>query len=185
MSALESAHSGLSVFVDASRFLCAVAATWVDRLLLLEELEVVVPKGTLRRPVHEGGSGARYGKEAFAVWDLPSLLGQDTTVHAWMLLRFPHGNREMRMALRTGACLFVDELKGSLAVPRGLFTDRPGALSAVFTASELKGRRALEQGQAKGKSQARLGFVVDPLQLWTETELALSAVTVDALESAP
>jgi hypothetical protein len=136
----------------------AVFTNHVERLLLSEEVA--------EEPRAEGQLATRAWIDGrpWAVWDLGLLLGVSAQSAAHMLLRVPRGDDFARLALRIGPCLAVQRLPPTWPLRSQLFGSRPKALSAAFEAAALGIR-----------TEALMGYVLEPTSLWTSAELDLSA----------
>lgn len=89
---------------------------------------------------------------------------------AWVLLKVSHEGAELPMALGVGPCLRVGPIAGITPLPPGLFKERRNALWGTFPTDAIKGRLGA----------ALMGLCLDPLRLWTRTELDQSAAALIA-----
>lgn len=105
--------------------------------------------------------------EPWVAWDMGLLLGRRAATQAWVLIRVPYADTTLRVALRTGRCLAVAATSKRMALPRGMFARRSGALSSAFLIDETHG--------AGTASIGRVCVCVDVHHLWTAYELQLSA----------
>ena len=120
----------LCVFIDCESFLCAVAVSGIDRLVLADDVSLGPegggegPAGALRLAFVDGAP--------FVVWDLSTLLAVPSASRAYLLLRLSHGEHEIPVALCTGPCLFVEPLRAVMPIPEGVFRSRRGAVAGAF-----------------------------------------------------
>jgi hypothetical protein len=157
------AREELCLYLDCAPYLLAVETRWVERLLLAEEVLVTEPDGSeiaADRPLR-GDAIVRAGGAAFAAWDLDALLEVKAGRRAWVLMQLPAAPRAAAVALRTGPCLFVRELKASVALPPGLFRSRTHAITHAFAAADVKA----------GAAAAPVGIQLDPTRLFSNDEL--------------
>lgn len=117
----------LSIVVGCHTFVCAIPTRLVLRLALGEDLEPT-SRGDDRMIVANG--------EWFKVVNLGELLGVPPLDGAWALLRLPHGERHVSIALRTGACLAVRSVEVEAPLPSGLFEARGDAVLGAFVAED-------------------------------------------------
>ena len=117
----------LGVVVRAHDLVVAIPARHVVRLVLPDEITVL----------REGAPGLveAEGGETFAAWDLGEILGRESLDAAWVLARVPRpGAADLKIALRTGACVVVETLPDALALPSALLATRARAFPAAFPA---------------------------------------------------
>jgi hypothetical protein len=156
------------VFFSCSNFVCAIAASWVKRLVLLHEAE------TLAAPSPDGELVAVAG-ERHAAFHLGPLLGLPQPSTAWLLLSIPHGGRNVAIALGTGPCLVVQPLALETPLPRGIFRARHASISAAFSVEGMRG----------APENAIAGIYLDAGELLTPTELARSAALLAGRAGSP
>jgi hypothetical protein len=139
----------LAVIVAAHGVAVAIAARWVSRLALPSDV----------RAVRSGKPGlVAIAGTLHASWDLGELLGLGPLSSAWVMLDVPHKKGTLRVALRTGACLVVEALPRTVALPRGALTARNTAVRGAFGATARHGG-------------ALFGLSLDPTRLFTSIEL--------------
>jgi chemotaxis signal transduction protein len=118
-----------ALFVTCADTVFAVASAHVARIVLLDELEVLVPPGN--DPPTAGVvllDGAR-----LPAWDLAALLtgGAEREASAWVVVHQDvDGSRDF--ALRTGRCACVRKLPARVPLPPSLTRDREGAICGAF-----------------------------------------------------
>lgn len=119
--------SSLSVLVECDALLCAIPTSSVARLLLDDEVTVLSSGDDPERP-----SRLSIGKESWFGFDLGALLEVGSTRGAWVLLSLSLGGRPLPVALRTGRCVAVREVRGGIDLPGRAFRARPRALRSAF-----------------------------------------------------
>jgi hypothetical protein len=159
----------LSLFFRCHGAVLAIAARWVERLLLAEE--VALPEGQSR--VQGAGQVIEVAGAPYAAWDLGQMLEVSPMQHAWVLMKVPYAGKEVPMALRTGPCLIVQPLAGSTNLPIGVFRGRRSALAGAFMLKGLKG----------AAGEGLVGLRLDPSRLWTNVELEASSAALAAAQA--
>jgi hypothetical protein len=147
----------LAVLVQCEHIICALPATAVRRLLLLDEATVTAAPAGTRVAVAEG--------KRHAAWDLGELLGLSVRASAWVLLDVAG----VPVALATGPCLAVRRLPRGVPLPGHIFRTRQGALPSAFP-PEL----------APARGDVALGLWIEPAALCTAAELAAASDAVRA-----
>lgn len=122
----------LSVLVECDALLCAIPTGSVSRLLLDEDVTVVSPALEAEHPTR-----LAIGREEWLGFDLGELLAVGGTRGAWVLLSLSHRGAPLPIALRTGRCLAVREVRGGIELPRRAFRSRPRALRSAFAIGGL------------------------------------------------
>lgn len=158
----------LCVVLGCHHLICALPTSWVDRLVLPDEVTVEAQDASAAPG--RSWQVIRAGEKRYAACNLGTLFGLPPLDAAWVLMRVPHRGFELPVALQTGACLVVQHLPPGLALPPGAFRARAGAISAVFPTNLLKTRAALNE----------VGIWLDPLRLWETAELDAAAAWLDA-----
>jgi hypothetical protein len=152
----------LCVVTACHQWVCALPARWVERLVVPHEVAIVASQ--------QRAPSVLVGERQYGAWNLGTLLGLPPLGAAWVLLRLPYGDRELPIALNTGACLVVQALPPATALPPGAFRARPGAIAGAFATVGMRGRA----------TQAALGLWLDPTRLLTADELAASVSALAA-----
>lgn len=119
--------STLSVLVECDALLCAIPTAQVSRLLLEDDVKVTSSPDDPERPLR-----LSIGNEQWLGFDLGSLLEVGSTSGAWVLLSLSLGGRPLPVALRTGRCVAVREVRAGIDLPARAFRARPRALRSVF-----------------------------------------------------
>jgi hypothetical protein len=144
--------SELAVVVRIHDLLAAIPTAEVTGLVLASE-------ATTLRPASPGGPGlVEANGGVFASWDLGELLGLPPVEHAWVMLGVRHGHSTLRLALRTGPCLVVEQMPATVRVPARVLTVRAAGVLGAF----------------RGKGRGAYGLALDPQRLLTEDELRAS-----------
>ena len=155
----------LSVLVACHTFMVALPARSVVRLFL---------PGEVTEHVSETGNAflgtVRAADRVCAAWDLGRMLELDPLTSAWVVLDVERGGRRVSLALRTGVCALVVEVRPEAALPGRIFKARAQAFPAAFAASPYG-----------PQDMALFGLWMDPTRLFTDEELARS---VDAVARA-
>jgi hypothetical protein len=160
------ASSRLCVLSRCKWLVCAIPVDSITRLVLPEEVTVT---GTT-----PGESMiAHYGGRQWAAWDLGLLLEVGPTASSWMFLELPDAHGAIALALRSGICLRVQELRAELALPRELFRARRDAFAGGFAVSSVTD---------DSDEQGVLGVAIDLARLWTPAELESSRRLVSSTE---
>ncbi len=159
MSPLAKNKGELSVLVACHSFLVALPTRSVVRLFLPDEVTEVA---------RDGENGAflgtlRAGTRVCAAWDLGRMLELEPLDSAWVVLDVDRGGRRVSIALRTGVCALVVEVRPEASLPGRLFRARSQAFPAAFAASPYDPR-----------GQALFGLWMDPARLFTDEEISLS-----------
>jgi hypothetical protein len=150
------ARSELCIVVSCHTFVVAIPARFVTRLVLDEDVTPAPDAGP--ELVQSGG-------ERFVAANLGPLLELPALKEAWVLLHVPHAGGRVPIALRTGACLVVREVRVDAPLPQGLFKSRGDAVLGAFIA-----------GASRGFGGSTLyGLMLDVGKLWTDAELASAA----------
>jgi len=148
----------LSVLVACHTFLVALPARSVVRLFL---------PGEVTERVTETGDAllgtVRAADRLCAAWDLGRMLELDPLTSAWVVLDVERGGRRVSIALRTGVCALVVEVRPEAALPTRTFKARAQAFPAAFAASPYGPH-----------DMALFGLWMDPARLFTDDELARS-----------
>jgi hypothetical protein len=162
-------ETGLWLYVRGLHRLMAMPASIVERALLVDETPgpswppaigpAIAPPGCLGRLAVRGVS--------YGAWDLGRLLGSEEARRSWILLRLPHGEERLPIALRTDECLHVGVLPRvrRLEIPPGVHRGRT-VFRAAFPAADA--------GGAKG-SGALVGFEMELGGLFTDYELEFTS----------
>ncbi|HYQ01848.1 MAG TPA: hypothetical protein VER96_24410 [Polyangiaceae bacterium] len=151
------AQSELCLVVACHTFVVAIPVRFVTRLVLNEDVTKVPTSGP--ELVQSGG-------EQFVASNLGALLDLPPLNEAWVLLRVPHAFSRVPLALRTGACLVVREVRVEAPLPPGLFRARGEAMLGAFVADASRGF----------SGGALYGLMLDVTQLWTRAELDAAAL---------
>lgn len=141
-----SAGEGLSVVVRCHHLLFAIGAHRVSRLLLGDEVPV---EDDERR-----GAAVTVAGHRFAAWDLGELLALPATKDAWVVVAGEGGLPPL--ALRTGPCVAVVELRGPTRLPTALFRARGRAFGAAYPTTSRAGALAAGGGLAIALDPDRL-----------------------------
>jgi hypothetical protein len=136
----------LGVFVACQHLVCVIPTEQVIRLILPTEATELTPGVLL------------VNGQSFAIWDLGERLGLESAREAWCLVRVPYNSRELLLAIGTGRCWSVSQLRETKPLPRQLFRDKRSAISGAFAADPER-------------HAALLGVQLDLLRLWTPAEL--------------
>ncbi len=168
MSALAKKNAGeLAVLVACHSFLVAIPTRSVVRLYLPDE--VTNFRRTEGRAPFLGTLEA--GGRTCAAWDLGGMLELPDLHAAWVVLEVEHEGRAVSLALRSGACVLVTELRPEASLPGRIFRRRARAFPAAFAANHLE----LEV-------PALFGMWLDPARLFSREELTVSRDFVDRAE---
>jgi hypothetical protein len=167
----------LRLFVRCHAHLLAFDASWIERILLVEEAPPIVPPPTLGfgfgLPRACLGVLSVSGR-SWAAWDLGLLLGLAPVRAAYLLLRSPHDSGARRLALRSDRCLHVGPPAAQvLDLPPGLGRARPGVVSGAFPVDFLKLGK---------KDSLPVGLHVSLARLWDDDELAMAGDLVEIAE---
>lgn len=150
-------RSALAVLVRCHWLVCAIPARAVTRLVLPEEVVV-------------SGNGPPWvvsaGEDRWAGWDLGQLLDLGDESAAWLLVQVPDEERPLKLALRTGTCLRVQELVVAFELPEQLFRARRSAFAGAFPVTDLGGDLGIDHGV--------LGVLLDPERLLHPGEIVAS-----------
>ena len=151
----------LCVVFSCEELVCALPTRWVERLVLPSDVTVIA--GDRAQPEASGETWrlAQVNQRLYAACDLATQLGLEQVGAAWALLRVPHGDRVLPIALQIGPCLVVQPLGRGLPLPAGVFRARSGAVAAAFPTTLLESKVKLTD----------VGLRLDPENLWTEPEL--------------
>ena len=152
--------TGLWLYLRCDDRLLAIAAESIQRALLVEEAPppqlppLGAPSGCL-------GLLQMHGDRHVA-WDLGVLLGLSPARRAWILLRAPHEEGPLAVALRTDDCLHVGAFPhaAALPLPAGILRLRP-VFPRAFPVSDVP---------ALHGAPTPVGFELDLDRLWTEEE---------------
>ena len=158
----------LCVVLACHQLVCAVPARWIERLVRPEEVASIAAPAS---PDRHRPPLVLVGERHFAGYNLGTLLGLAPLDGAWLLMRVPHKQDEIPIALHTGTCLVVQHLAPGVAFPGGVFRARAGAIVSAFPARSIKGRVAAE-----------IAFWLDPARLWSDDELAGAAAALEAVK---
>jgi len=158
----------LCVILSCHELVCALPASWIERLVLPKEVSVIVGE----RPSAAAGKRAwelvLVGEQRYAACNLGTQLGLRPLDAAWALLRAPHRGAVLPIALQTGPCLVVQPLGTGVPLPPAAFRTRSGAVAAAFPTALVKSKLALSD----------VGLRLDPSRLWTESELDAAAAVL-------
>jgi hypothetical protein len=153
------AKKELAVLVACHSFLVAIPTRNVVRLFLPDEVsEVAIVEG-------RGGLLGTLvaGDRLCAAWDMATLLELAPLRSAWVVLDVDRGGQRASIALRTGVCALVAEIRPEASLPGRLFRTRAQAFPAAFAA------------QSTGTQMPALfGLWLDAARLFTDDELAAS-----------
>lgn len=150
---VSSAAPDLSVLVVCHHHVCAISTRWVERLLVADDV--------VRRPAAPGCDVVEIERDLVGAFSLGELLGLDRQENAWILLRIPVDQAQVRVALAVGACLSVVPEPTVFPLPASLFRKRAGAIRGFFLASEAGVQRA----------DLPIGLVLELPSLLTSAEL--------------
>jgi hypothetical protein len=148
------------VVVACHSFLVALPARSVVRLALPDEVTDAVWNagdtpflGTVRA-----------AGRICAAWDLGQMLEMAPLTSAWAVLDVDYGGASVSIALRTGVCALVIEVRPEASLPGRIFRSRSRAFPAAFATASV------DQAQP-----ALFGLWTDPVHLFTRDELAQSS----------
>ncbi len=152
--------------------ICAIPIAVIVGVHLLDELPLLNERGepaqqtcALREHV------VSVGRDAYAAWDLPFLLGfEESSPMSWLLIRLQHRASSVPLALRVGRCLSVESVEHILAIPGPMFRERQAAFYGAF-----------DVRRHQGLWRAVVGLKCDPQGLLTEQELSASIDRVKRL----
>jgi hypothetical protein len=167
----------MSVVLGCHHLVCALPIAGLDRLALPDAAKLRAAPG---RPGSDSTGGVpapdvvRVGEQDFAAWDLGELLGLAPLSGAWVLLRVKYGGKDLPLALRTGPCFAVQELRRLMPLPPAIFQGHRPALSEAFATSAVRTARLA----------SNVGLWIDPARLWQPGELEASATMLEAVASA-
>jgi hypothetical protein len=166
----------LVVVVACHGLVCTLPVRHVERLHRRDEVEPLRPAGRRKGP-GDGRQLVTVAGEAYAAWNLGTMLELPPLSVAWVLLQIPGRRGPVPVALRTGACLVVQEAPPTVALPPGVVRARGAGIAGAFTTEDLRG---------KGWTGA-VGLSIDPERFWSEAELEASWAAVEAAgqEEAP
>ena len=151
------AQSELCLVVACHTFVVAIPVRFVTRLVLNEDV----------KPAPVGGPElVQSGSELFVASNLGALLDLPPLHEAWVMLQVPHAGGRVPLALRTGACLVVRELRVEAPLPTGLFRARGEAMLGAFVADASRGFNG----------GVLYGLMLDVANLWTRAELDAAAL---------
>ncbi len=168
MSATLNARGELAVLVACHTFLVAIPTRTVVRLFMDEEVT------SLRAEKHGALLGTvRAAGKACAAWDLGVLLDLEPLTRSWVVVDVEHGGARVPIALRTGACAFVTQVRPEASLPGRIFRARGRAFPAAFAASSLG-----------AEVPALFGLWLDVARLFTDDELAASIAVIGRGEHA-
>jgi hypothetical protein len=163
VSTTSTGRGELSVLVACHSFLVAIPARSVARLLVHDDV------GPLARSAGTGPmlGTLRVGDRTCAAWDLGGLLEMPPLSRAWVVVDVALGAARVAIALRTGVCALVAEVRPEASLPPRIFRTRAHAFPAAFAASPI----------AAGVP-ALFGLWLDPARLFTDEELARSSAAI-------
>jgi hypothetical protein len=170
----------LWAFVRCHQQLFAVATEVVERLVLPAAVRLLVPDEAPTE-VRSASLDPRepavvaVDQQLYAAWDLGQLLQLPPLADAWILMRVPHDEGHIPVALRIGTCLSVGRLTAATPLPAGVFRARQAAFSDVFT---------VDPNRASG-AEALFGVCLDPLRLWTTAELESARAALSGRGATP
>src|SRR5205823_12803911 len=108
------------------------------------------------------------GGRVCAAWDLGALLELEPLAQAWVVVDVERGGARVPIALRTGVCALVAEVRPEASLPGRIFKKRGQAVPAAFAASSLD-----------AQLPALFGLWLDPSRLFTDEEIALAKGAID------
>jgi hypothetical protein len=162
VSTAREGKSELAVLVACHTFLVAIPARSVVRLFLPDEVTAHVKEGDALLGT------VRAGDRTCAAWDLGQLLELPPTSQAWVVLDVVADGRPLAVALRTGVCALVAEVRAEAALPGRIFKKRGQAFPAAFAATSLG-----------TEVPALFGLWLDPAKLLGRDEIAASRSILD------
>lgn len=151
------AQSELCLVVACHTFVAAIPVRFVTRLVLNEDVT----------PAPVGGPAlVQSAGEPFVAANLGTLLDLPPLREAWVMLQVPYAQGAVPLALRTGACLVVRDVRVEAPLPSGLFKARGEAMRGAFVADASRGFNG----------GALYGLLLDVTKLWTRAELDAAAL---------
>jgi hypothetical protein len=158
--------SELAVLVACHTFLVAIPARSVVRLFLPDEVTPHIREGDALLGT------VRAGDRTCVAWDLGRLLELEATKAAWVVVDVASEGRVLPVALRTGVCALVAEVRADLSLPGRIFKKRGLAFPAAFAANTLG-----------VEVPALFGLWLDPARLLGSAEIAASRAALDDASS--
>ena len=159
MSAPPKSRGELAVIVACHSFLVALPARSVVRLALPDE----VTDAILNAGDTPFLGTVRAGDRLCAAWDLGQMLELAPLTNAWAVLDVDHDGTKVSIALRTGVCALVVEIRAEASLPGRIFRSRARAFPAAFATESFDPTQL-----------ALFGLWTDPAHLFTSDELVLS-----------
>jgi hypothetical protein len=158
-----SSSSILCVVVACHGIAVAIPVERVLRLVLPDQLEVEETATTTKNKERRRRI-VRVDEERFVVVNLGELFGLAPLGDAAVLLKIPHENASVTIALMTGVCLVVDQVRPEMSFPALAFRSRGYAFLGAFNAKTVAGATA----------SSSYGVLIDPTSLLDHAELSMA-----------